>query len=144
MPDQYPPDYTTDVGRVRKYIPDIALMDNPEDTDAPPSYMWGDNDIQSFINDQEIFDALGVDPATQPVILRAAADILVATASNENLVLKKIVTEDLQTDGPSVAKALLMSADKLYGRAADIDTTNEESIFLIVDYVHTPPRYDWR
>lgn len=147
MADQYPPDYDSDVGRVRKYIPDIALLDNPQDPTDAPSYMWGDNAIQSFINDQERFDVdnMPLDPQPQPVILRAASEILIATANNEVLVMKKIVTEDLQTDGPSVSRALLQAADALRRRAKEIDDDeSQESVFLIVDYLHTPPRFDWR
>lgn len=142
MADIYPVDYTTDVGRVRKYIPDIVQMVDPADPGSDPTYMWADEDIQSFIDDQTE-DSLY--PTRRWHIYRAAADIMVATANNEALVLKKIVTEDLQTDGPAVAAALLKGAAQLYGRADELEeTSGEGEIFISVPYYHTPPRYDWR
>lgn len=129
--DIYPVDYASDVGRVRKYIPDIIQLPDPQDPIADPSFMWSDDAIQSFLDDEAIID----DVATQPTVLRAAASILVATANNENLILKKLVTDDLQTDGPAVAKAMLASAQELRKRADDIDAaTSEAEIFIAVPY----------
>ena len=129
--DIYPVDYASDVGRVRKYIPDIIQLPDPQDPIADPSFMWSDDAIQSFLDDEAIID----DVATQPTVLRAAASILVATANNENLILKKLVTDDLQTDGPAVAKAMLASAQELRKRADDIDAAaSEAEIFIAVPY----------
>lgn len=134
--DIYPVDYTSDVGRVRKYIPDVVQLPDPQDALSEPSYMWSDLAIQSFLDDE---GAVGLAGATLPTVLRAAASILVATANNENLILKKLATDDLQTDGPAVAKAMLASAQELRKRADDIDaTTAEEETFTVVTY----PSYD--
>jgi hypothetical protein len=93
--------------------------------------MWSDDAIQSFINDEGGL----VSPSSLQIVLRAAASILVATANNENLILKKITTDDLQTDGPSVAKAMLASAQELRKRADDMDDAlNGEETFTIVPY----------
>lgn len=131
MADQYPADFATDVGRVRKYVPDLRLLPDPEDPTVAPAYMWSDDEIESFLEDEN------------GNVKRAAAYILIATANNENLVLKKLVTEDLQTDGPSVAKAMLSTAQELLKRADAEDALAEET-FTIVDYQPRPPLIDWR
>lgn len=130
--DIYPVDYTSDVGRVRKYVPDVIQLPDPQDPLAEPSYMWTDAAIQSFLDDE---GATGVTGAALPVVLRAAASILVATANNENLILKKLATDDLQTDGPAVAKAMLASAQELRRRADDAeDNLANAETFTIVPY----------
>lgn len=131
MPDIYPADFSTAVGRVRKYIPDLRLLPDPEDPTIDPSYMWADDEIESFLEDEG------------GSVKRAAAYILIATANNENLILKKLVTEDLQTDGPSVAKAMLSTAQELLKRA-DAEESIEDEVFFIVDYESRPPLVDWR
>lgn len=137
MTEIYPPDYTSDVGRVRKYIPDIAQLPDPRDPMRPDSYMWDDESIQSFLND-EMTPGAEV-PTPRAVIFRAAAYIMIATANNENLILKKLVTEDLQTDGPAVSKALLASAQELLKRAASDDPSGaNEEIFIDVPYTMYP------
>ncbi len=45
----------------------------------------------------------------------AAAVLMERIADNEVLIAKKIVSQDLQTDGPAVAAALRASADRLRG-----------------------------
>lgn len=131
MPDIYPANMASDVGRVRKYIPDLRLLDDPENPAAEPSYMWTDAEIESFLEDEG------------GNVKRAAAYILIATANNENLILKKLVTEDLQTDGPSVAKAMLASAQELLKRAEADDAAIDDA-FFIVDYQPRPALIDWR
>ena len=135
--DTYPVDYASDIGRVRKYIPDVIQLPDPQDPASEATYMWSDDAIQSFLDDETggYLDA----PATLPSVLRAAASILVATANNENLILKKLVTDDLQTDGPAVAKAMLASAQELRKRADDIVAeAGREETFIVVPY----PAYD--
>lgn len=119
MVDVYPPNFASEVGRVRKYIPDLIQLPDPMEPSAEPSYLWSDEDIQSFVDDQKIDPIAGI--ATQAQLLRAAAYILVATGNNELLVLKKITTEDLETDGAAVQKQLLAAAATLFGRANAIE-----------------------
>lgn len=138
MADVFPVNFTSDVGRVRKYIPDLIELHDPKDFALEKSFMWPDAAIQSFIDD-EIPAGLTVAPRT--TIWRAAAYIMIATANNENLILKKLVTEDLQTDGPSVAKALIAAAQELLARADDeLAQATEEEIFIAVDYVPSDHR----
>lgn len=133
MADTYPVDYSTDVGRVRKYIPDIIQLPDPQDPASVPSYMWSDDAILSFLTDESA--PTEVEPRSLPTVLRASASIMVATANNENLILKKLVTDDLQTDGPAVAKAMLAAAQELRKRADDIEfEADREEVFLVVPY----------
>lgn len=139
---QFPPDFTTSVGRLRKYIPDLVQLADPEDPTAKPEYIFSDDELQSFIDDQT---DLGTIPLRGWHIRRAAADAMVAIANNENLILKKIVTEDLETDGPAVADKLLKAAALMHKLAdtAELEDGYQE-VFYAVPYVHTPPRYEWR
>lgn len=130
MVDTFPVDFTTAVGRVRKYIPDLVQLPDPSDPSLAPSYMWSDDEIQSFVDDED------------GNIKRAAAYILIATANNENLILKKLTTEDLATDGPAVSNAMLKTAERLLAETAL--SAGEEEDFYSVPYTPAPPRFDWR
>lgn len=148
MADAYPVDYTTDVGRVRKYIPDVTLLEDPADPLADPSYIWSDSAIQSFIDDE--LPVLWTDPtlsAPRTAIWRAAATAMIATANDVNLTLKKLVTEDLETDGPAVADKLIKGAQELLKKAALADNVeaNQEVFFAVfppADYVR-PEGTEW-
>lgn len=142
MADVFPPDYTTSVGRLRKLIPDVRQLPDPKDPTSTPEYLFSDAELQSFIDDE------AVDFEGNPYpwsIKRAAAWAMIAIANDENLTLRKIVTEDLQTDGPAVARAMLQAAQLIFLRA-DADEKNDavSEVFLEIPYTHTPPRYDWR
>jgi len=130
MADIFPADFTTEVGRVRKYIPDLVQLPDPSDPSLPASYMWSDAEVQSFVDDED------------GNVKRAAAYILIATANNENLILKKLTTEDLSTDGPAVSNAMLKTAERLLAETAA--SAEEEELFLSVPYVYNPARHDWR
>lgn len=130
--DVTPINYATPVGRVRKYIPDIVQLPDPRDPAGAVSYMWSDDAINSFLADV-------CDPITYPTplgfhIMRAAGDIMVATANDEVLIMKKIKTEDLETDGPAVSRALISGAEKLYARAALEEANTNGDIFIEVEY----------
>jgi hypothetical protein len=131
MSDEFPIDFTSAVGRVRKYIPDVVQLPDPADPNGPVSFMWSDEQIQSFVDDEWYDDVNEPSPAA---IWRAAASVMIATANNENLILKKLVTEDLQTDGPAVAKAMLLAAEVLIKRAATVGAAaGDDEVFLIVN-----------
>lgn len=139
--DNFPVNFNTDVGRVRKYIPDLTPLVNPEHPNEAPEFIFSDAEIQAFVDDQT---ELGLIPTRSWHIRRAAADAMVAIANSENLILKKIVTEDLQTDGPAVADKLLKAAALAYGRAdAEESNSTAEEVFYAVPYVHYPPRYQF-
>lgn len=129
MADVTPVDYTSDVGRIRKLIPDIRQIPDPKDPAGPVSYIWSDAALQSFIDDElpTTWDESLSNPAPRATIYRAAAMAMVATANDVNLVLKKLVTEDLETDGPAVADKLLKAAAMLEKKAENIDAIDSEA-----------------
>lgn len=131
MADVYPVDYSSAVGRVRKLIPDVRLVDG--------EYIFTDEELESFILDEYV---AGYDEPPVFQLWRAAAMAMIAIANDENLILKKIVTEDLQTDGPAVARQLQQSADRLLNRADDAEGAMgvNESLY-VVDYQPTPSRH---
>lgn len=138
MADQFPLDLTSGVGRVRKYIPDLVLLENPEDPTAEPSYYFSDAEITAFLIEYP-------EEVKRWHVKRAAADAIDALANNEALVLKKIKTEDLETDGPATANALRAGARALRDRAAQEEA--EESYFVgVVPFRHPHPqtRLPWR
>lgn len=121
MADVFPIDYESPVGKVRKYVPDVAQLADPANPTGPVSFIFSDEELQSFIDDE----TGGVTVKTYH-IRRAAAWAMIALANNENLILKKIVTQDQQTDGPAVAKALLASAERLFAQANKDETAEGE------------------
>lgn len=102
-------DYTTPVGQVRLLIADVNI-DDP---------LFADDQLEAFLS-----------IATDNV-KRAAARALDVIAVSEVLVSKKIRTQDLQTDGPAVAKALRDQAAALRTEA-DADDDTAASFFDVV------------
>lgn len=141
MADLFPPDLSSAVGRTRKYIPDLVKLEDPKDPSAEPSYYFSDLELTGFVSEY-------ADPSAEPTrwqIKRAAADAIDALANNEALVLKKIKTEDLETDGPATANALRAGARALRERAAQEEA--EESVFIgVIPFRHFHPqtRLPWR
>ena len=138
MADVYPPDLASGVGRTRKYIPDLVPLDDPHDPAADPSYYFSDTEIEGFLSEY-------ASPPMRWHVKRAAADAIDALANNEALVMKKIVTEDLQTDGAAVANSLRAGARALRDRAAQEEA--EEAPFVGVvpfRHLHQQTRLPWR
>ena len=117
--DVYPVDLTSAIGRVRKYIPDLEQLADPADPDGDVSFIFTDPEIQSFLDDETADGAFEV---TSFRVRRAAAWAMIAIANSENLILKKIITQDQQTDGPAVSKALQTAASLLFERAQAEET----------------------
>jgi hypothetical protein len=139
MPDVFPVDFTSPVGRVRKYVPDLQELPDPLNPAAPPSYIFSDADIQSFISDEA-----GEGTVQNWHIRRAAAWAMIALANTENLILKKITTQDQQTDGPAVARQLIAAASLLFEQAKAEEaasTTASETEGLIA--VFQPVTHDY-
>lgn len=126
MVDEVPVNYQHPVGMVRKFIPDLVQLPDPADMDGEKSFLFSDEDIQAFLFDQS------VNPTTPRPweVKRAAAFAMIALANSENLILKKIVTQDQQTDGPSVAKQLIAAATTLLGRA-DMEEAAADNVQVI-------------
>lgn len=135
MADIYPPDLTSPVGRVRKYIPDLVMLDDPKNPEADPEYYFNDAEIMGFLTE---YTADLEDPARYQVMF-AAADAIDALANNEALVLKKIKTEDLETDGGTVANALRTGARALRSRAKE-EEAEEQVMFDIIPFRHDHPQ----
>ena len=128
MPDIYPADFETDVGKVRLLAGDTAQLVDPANPGAGAQYLFSDDEIAAMVG---LF----------PTLHHAAARLVDLLAQNEALVSKKIRTEDLQTDGASVANSLRASAIAL--RAAGDDfLADAEGDVEIVDFVD-PWRNRW-
>lgn len=104
-------DLTTDVGKVRLLISDVDMAD-------------------ALFDDDEIGTFLDLEAGN---VRRAAATALEAIAGNETLVLKRIRTMDLDTDGPSVAEALRELADSLRDQA-DETAADDEGGLLVAEH----------
>jgi hypothetical protein len=131
--DVYPPDMTTERGRVRALIPDVEQVDFTGE--GAPSYLFSDSHIDAFLG-------LYGDKTPRSRIKRAAADALTAVAVSEALISKVITTEDLQTDGAKLATALLAGAKQLRDDADKDDEDAEECYgFEIVDFQPYPQDY---
>lgn len=135
MVDQAPPDLQSPIGRVRKYIPDLVQLEDPKNPTADPQYYFSDLEISGYIG--EYVDE-GVEP-TRSQVKRSAADAIDALANNEALILKKIKTEDLETDGPALANSLRAGARQLRQQADDEDAA-DSAFFDIVPFRHQHPQ----
>lgn len=93
-------DVSTDEGKVRLLISDVGGSDGR-------SFLFQDNEISAFL-------------ALRTTVKSAAALALRSIAGNEAQVAKRIVLLDLETDGPSVANALMRLADS-FDRTDDDD-----------------------
>lgn len=114
MVDTFPVDFTTSVGKVRNYIPDTEQIPDLVDPTAGPSFLFSDAEIQSFIDDETNGGTL---PTRNYRLHRAAAWAMIAIGNTENLILKKIKTQDQATDGSVVSKQFLASAQAMFDRA---------------------------
>jgi hypothetical protein len=140
--DLYPPDFSTELGRLRALIPDVDQSDFADSGEA--SYLFSDQHLNAFL-------ALYSSSTSQVgKVKRAAASALTAIATSEALISKVIRTEDLQTDGAKLATALLSAAGRL-NREAEDDDEREDDLdgggFAIVDFEPMPRDYfnsTWR
>lgn len=131
MVDITPPNLDSPVGRVRKYIPDLVQLENPKTPEAAPAYYFSDIDIAGYLSE---YTSVGSDVGRAQV-KRAAADAIDAMANNEAMILKKIKTEDLETDGPALANSLRGGAKALREQAAQEDEATN-AIFALVPFRH--------
>jgi hypothetical protein len=101
----YPPDYLDAVGLTRVLIPDVETDDGTTSGD----YVLSDAALEGILS------ISGNNPK------RAAAYALNAIASDQALLIKKVRTDDLSTDGPAVADALRKQAQVLFTQADEED-----------------------
>jgi hypothetical protein len=71
-------------------------------------------------------------------VLRGSAYACTAIGNSEALISKKIIEQDLATDGPAVAAAFLNNAKLLLARADLDDLVDADNAFIIVDYNPVP------
>lgn len=100
----YTYDVETDIGRVRRTIPDRVQA----------SAIWTDEEIQSFLNDEDGWR-------------RAAALALETMASDNVLVMKVMTIQNIRTDGAAVSRALLERAKTLRSLADQADATSGDA-----------------
>jgi hypothetical protein len=124
--DIYPPDYASDIGKVRALIPDVEQVDFNDDGTA--GYLFSDAHLGALL---ATFASRG------SAVLRAAAAAMRALAVSEGLIQKVVRTEDLQTDGAKLAAALLKAAKDLDDRADD-EEDDEGYAMAIVDFQPYP------
>lgn len=105
--DKFPPEFKTEVGKVRNQIADTVQLDY--DDTGEPRYRLSDEQIEAFLedNDNKVFSA--------------SASALLAIAANEALISKVIKTEDLQTDGAKLATELRLNARDLFNKQKELD-----------------------
>ena len=127
MASIFPPDYSTPHGQLRALLSQTKQYVDPANPSAGPDYLLSDDQLSAYltINNDGLYGA--------------AADALLAIATNEVLISKKIRTEDLQTDGPAVAGELRRTADEFRKRQKEEDEALDLlDSFSIVDYVSLP------
>ena len=125
--DVSPLDPTTPVGQLRLLTSDSQLRTDPGDPSLPAEYYFSDAFLEGF---------LAINAGNLKL---AAADALLALATNESMVSKKIRKENLQTDGPAVTNALRLVAQdyRSQGKADAADLDAADGSLFIVDY-HDP------
>lgn len=127
MANTFPPDYSTPLGQLRALLSQTKQYVDPQNPTAPADYLISDAQLNAYIT------------INQGGLFGAAADALLALATNEALISKKIRTEDLQTDGPAVAGELRRMADLYRQRQKDeYELIDLDSSFEVVDYQPTP------
>jgi hypothetical protein len=105
-------DIATDRGRVRLLIPDTNCE----------SYVFEDDEIDAFIS-------------LETDVRRSAAMALETIASSQAMTLKVIRLLDLQTDGASVAKSLMLRASALRKQAEDAEAMEADGGFEVIEMV---------
>jgi len=130
--DISPLDPTTPVGQLRLLTSDSQLRTDPGDPRLPAEYYFSDVFLEGF---------LAINGGNLKL---AAADALMALATNESMVSKKIRKENLQTDGPAVTNALrLVAQDYRTQGKADKDILDAaDGTFLIVDFADPVTPFD--
>lgn len=130
--DIHPLNPSTPVGQLRLLISDSQLRSDPADPSLPAEYYFSDGFLEGFL------------ALNGGNLKLAAADALLALATNETMVSKKIRKENLQTDGPAVTNALRLVAQdyRTQGNAAKVLEDAADGSFLIVDFADPVTPFD--
>lgn len=105
-------DPTTDIGRVRRTLPDKTAS----------VYFWTDEEIQSFLNDEGNWR-------------RASALALETMASDSAMVLLVMKVQNITTDGAKVSDALLKRAAELRKQANIDEAATSGGSFDVIETV---------
>lgn len=134
MANIFPPDFETPLGQLRALLSQTVQYVDPANPTAPADYLVPDAQLNAFI---------ALNPGA---IYAAASDALIALATNEALVSKKIRTEGgLQTDGPAVAQRLLDLAKEYRARAREIvELDAAADSFQVVEFHNFPTQWPLR
>ena len=123
--DRFPLDPTSPVGQLRLLISDSQKRKDPGEPALAAEYYFSDTFLEGFLS------------LNGGVLKLAAADALLALATNESMVSKKIRKENLQTDGPAVTNALRLLASDYRAQGKldreELDATNG-NLIAVVDY----------
>ena len=133
MANIYPPDYATPLGQLRALVSQTVQYKDPADPAAAADYLMSDGLLQSYlvVNGNKLYGA--------------ASDALLALATNEALISKKIRTEDLSTDGSVIANSLRQIAQEYRTRQKEEDAEDSAlEAFEIVDYTSYPSNWPIR
>lgn len=133
MANIYPPAYDTPLGQLRALVSQTEQYVDPANPEADPDYLMSDGLLQSYlvINSDKLYGA--------------AADALLAIATNEALISKKIRTEDLSTDGSVIANSLRQIAQEYRKRQEDEDAEDAAlEAFELVDFTAYPSNWPLR
>lgn len=123
MADIVPPDYGTDVGKLRALIPDSEQL--PDENGNNAAYIFSDDHLNVY---------LGLNSGN---IRLAAADALEVLGTTEGFILKVLINQDQQTDGAKLMAQYLARAKQLRERnAAELELLNaaDEGSFTIVEF----------
>lgn len=140
------------IAEVRALIPDTEQLSDPAHPDAEPSYLFDDVSLARYMKlagaevtatgegDARVVNAT----ATAPQVLRAAAHACEALGSSEMLVLKKITSEDLATDGAVLANQYGAKAKRLRDEAQQLDdgANDDGGGFFLHPFVPRPAGFD--
>ena len=130
--DVNPLNPATPVGQLRLLTSDTQLRKDPGDPSLPAEYYFSDAFLEGY---------LAINAGNLKL---AAADVLLALATNESMVSKKIRKENLQTDGPAVTNALRLVAQDLrsQGKADQEVRDAADGTFLVVDFADPVTPFD--
>jgi hypothetical protein len=133
MANIYPPQYDTPLGQLRALLFQTQQYPDPANPEAPADYLISDDQLSAYI-------AINGDK-----LYSAAVDALLAIATNESLISKKIRTEDLSTDGPAVAAELRRTAETYRLKQKELDEAEDSlEAFEIVDFTEYPSKWPLR
>lgn len=135
----YPPDYDTLAGNVRVLVGDTDAKPLDPDVEGYGEYAW--------YSDDEL-EALGAQFSDNPK--RVAIWVLSQVAISQAMKLKKWTSEDLQVDGPAIARGIEATLKRLSAEVdKEVAAGGEEEYFgytPLYPYgsdVYTPTHGNW-